>query len=89
MATASSLLSEVRFLCSVCLDVFTEPVSTPCGQNFCSACIHKYWVGSKACPCPLCNRVFSTRPELQVNTIMSELTGEFRKLAQVNTSAAD
>ncbi|XP_071358781.1 E3 ubiquitin-protein ligase TRIM21-like [Trachinotus anak] len=86
MAAASSLLSEERFLCSVCLDVFTEPVSTPCGHNFCSACIHKYWDSSDTCQCPFCKRTFSTRPELQVNTIMSELAGEFKKLAQVKAS---
>uniref|UniRef100_A0A4W6C318 Uncharacterized protein n=1 Tax=Lates calcarifer TaxID=8187 RepID=A0A4W6C318_LATCA len=73
MAAASSLLTEERFLCSVCLDVFTEPVSTPCGHNFCSACIHKYWDSGDSCQCPLCKKIFSTRPELQVNTIMSEL----------------
>ncbi|XP_027128242.1 zinc finger protein RFP-like [Larimichthys crocea] len=37
MASAISLLSEDKFLCSVCLDVFTKPVSTPCGHTFCSA----------------------------------------------------
>ncbi|XP_018526461.1 E3 ubiquitin-protein ligase TRIM39 [Lates calcarifer] len=86
MAAASSLLTEERFLCSVCLDVFTEPVSTPCGHNFCSACIHKYWDSGDSCQCPLCKKIFSTRPELQVNTIMSELAGEFKKLAQVKVS---
>ncbi|XP_040885639.1 E3 ubiquitin-protein ligase TRIM21-like [Toxotes jaculatrix] len=89
MATASSLLSEERFLCSVCLDVFTEPVSTPCGHNFCSACILKYWDSINTCQCPLCKRTFSTRPELQVNTIMSELAGELKKLAQVKASTPD
>uniref|UniRef100_A0A674E3Z3 B30.2/SPRY domain-containing protein n=1 Tax=Salmo trutta TaxID=8032 RepID=A0A674E3Z3_SALTR len=34
MATFSSLLSEEQFLCSICVDVFTEPVSIPCGHNF-------------------------------------------------------
>ncbi|XP_076578631.1 E3 ubiquitin-protein ligase TRIM39-like [Chaetodon auriga] len=89
MAAASSLLSEDKFLCSVCLDVFTEPVSTPCGHNFCSACIHKYWDSSDVCQCPLCKREFSTRPELQVNTVVSELTAEFKTLVQVKASSPD
>uniref|UniRef100_A0A672Z4H6 Uncharacterized protein n=1 Tax=Sphaeramia orbicularis TaxID=375764 RepID=A0A672Z4H6_9TELE len=38
-ASASCLLSEDHFLCSICLDVFTDPVSTPCGHNFCHNCI--------------------------------------------------
>ncbi|XP_037616397.1 E3 ubiquitin-protein ligase TRIM39-like [Sebastes umbrosus] len=89
MATASSLLSEEKFLCSVCLDVFTKPVTTPCGHNFCSACIQKYWDGSDICQCPLCNRTFSQRPELQVNTFISELAAEFKMLAQVKASTPD
>ncbi|CDQ97156.1 unnamed protein product [Oncorhynchus mykiss] len=43
MASSSSLLSEEQFLCSICLDVFTEPVTTSCGHNFCMACIRMYW----------------------------------------------
>ncbi|XP_051247934.1 zinc finger protein RFP-like isoform X2 [Dicentrarchus labrax] len=86
MATASSLLSEEKFLCSVCLDVFTDPVSTPCGHNFCSACIHKYWDSSDMCQCPLCKRVFSSRPELQVNTFISELAADYKTLVQAKAS---
>lgn len=86
MATASCLLSEEKFLCSVCLDVFTEPVSIPCGHNFCSACIHKYWDSSDICQCPFCKRTFSPRPELHVNTIMSELAAELKKSVQEKAS---
>nr|XP_019947735.1 PREDICTED: E3 ubiquitin-protein ligase TRIM39-like [Paralichthys olivaceus] len=86
MASASILLSEERFLCSVCLDVFTDPVSMPCGHNFCSACIHTYWDSRDTCQCPLCKRTFSTRPELQVNTVISELAEEFKKMVQVKAS---
>ena len=34
----------------------------------------------------MCKRKFSTRPELQVNTFISELADEFRKLVQVKAS---
>ncbi|XP_067438000.1 E3 ubiquitin-protein ligase TRIM39-like [Thunnus thynnus] len=89
MATASCLLSEEKFLCSVCLDVFTEPVSTPCGHNFCRACIHTYWDNSDICQCPFCKRAFSPRPELHVNTIMSELAAELKKSVQMKASTPD
>ncbi|KAM9335106.1 zinc finger protein RFP-like [Symphorus nematophorus] len=89
MATASSLLSEEKFLCSVCLDVFSEPVTTPCGHTFCSACIHKYWDSSDICQCPLCKRNFSPKPELRINTIVSELAAEFKMLVQAKASTPD
>uniref|UniRef100_A0A8K9XTP5 B30.2/SPRY domain-containing protein n=1 Tax=Oncorhynchus mykiss TaxID=8022 RepID=A0A8K9XTP5_ONCMY len=43
MASPRCFLSEDQFQCSICLDMFTEPVSTPCGHNFCKVCISKYW----------------------------------------------
>ncbi|CDQ77925.1 unnamed protein product [Oncorhynchus mykiss] len=79
MATSGSLLSEEQFLCSVCLDVFTEPVSTSCGHNFCKACITKYWDRDDLCQCPMCKNTFDKRPDLFVNTFISEMAAQFRK----------
>uniref|UniRef100_A0A674F3C4 Uncharacterized protein n=1 Tax=Salmo trutta TaxID=8032 RepID=A0A674F3C4_SALTR len=53
-----------QFLCSICLDVFTEPVSIPCGHNFCKACISGYWDTSDLCQCPMCKEKFYRRHKL-------------------------
>ncbi|XP_053271292.1 zinc finger protein RFP [Pleuronectes platessa] len=86
MSSASCLLSEERLLCSICLDVFTDPVLIPCGHNFCSKCINTYWDSRDTCQCPMCNEKFSTRPELRINTFISELADEFKKLVPVKAS---
>uniref|UniRef100_A0A3Q3G888 Uncharacterized protein n=1 Tax=Labrus bergylta TaxID=56723 RepID=A0A3Q3G888_9LABR len=43
MAAAKYHRSEDQFLCSICLDVFNDPVSTSCGHNFCKNCITEHW----------------------------------------------
>ncbi|KAM6896116.1 E3 ubiquitin-protein ligase TRIM21-like [Lycodopsis pacificus] len=68
MASASSLSCDEQLLCSICLNVFTEPVSTPCGHNYCKTCITGYWASSGQTQCPLCMKTFRRRPQLQVNT---------------------
>uniref|UniRef100_A0A8D0AE74 RING-type domain-containing protein n=1 Tax=Sander lucioperca TaxID=283035 RepID=A0A8D0AE74_SANLU len=49
--------SEDQFLCSICLDVFTDPVSTSCGHNFCKNCITEHWNTNDQYLCPLCKMV--------------------------------
>ncbi|XP_029597740.1 E3 ubiquitin-protein ligase TRIM39-like isoform X1 [Salmo trutta] len=88
MASSSSLLSEEQFLCSICLDVFTEPVSIPCGHNFCKACISGYWDTSDLCQCPMCKETFYRRPELRINTFISEMVAQFRKSVQVKATSS-
>ncbi|XP_067458170.1 E3 ubiquitin-protein ligase TRIM39-like [Thunnus thynnus] len=79
MATASSFLSEDQFLCSICLEVFTEPVSVPCGHNFCKACISRHWKDKEWCQCPLCNEKFNKGIKLCVNTGFREVVENFKK----------
>ncbi|XP_030266595.1 zinc finger protein RFP-like [Sparus aurata] len=88
MSAASCLLTEDQFLCSICLDVFTDPVSTPCGHNFCKTCITKHWDINVPCQCPNCKKTFYTRPELQVNTFISEMAAQFRQSAQQKASSS-
>ncbi|CAL8283675.1 unnamed protein product [Gadus morhua 'NCC'] len=79
MASAIRVTSwtEENFSCSVCLDVFSSPVTTPCGHNFCRTCITKYWDEQVKYKCPVCNKLFDTRPDLQVNTLLSEMVDRF------------
>ncbi|XP_038133581.1 E3 ubiquitin-protein ligase TRIM21-like [Cyprinodon tularosa] len=82
MSSSSNLRSEDQFLCSICLDVFTDPVSTPCGHNFCKACITQHWDGNVLYNCPLCKEHFTSRPQLKVNTFIKEMVSQFRREAQ-------
>ncbi|CDQ91486.1 unnamed protein product [Oncorhynchus mykiss] len=80
MASSSILLSEDHFLCSICLDVFTEPVTTSCGHSFCITCLTKYWDRMDLFQCPLCQDKFYRQPELRVNTMLREVVENFKKM---------
>ncbi|XP_068451742.1 E3 ubiquitin-protein ligase TRIM39-like [Clinocottus analis] len=88
MAAANYLPSEDQFLCSICLDVFTDPVTTSCGHNFCKNCITDYWNNNNQNMCPMCKKVFTTRPELHINTFISEMVSQFRQSAQHKASSS-
>uniref|UniRef100_A0A8C4ZWM2 Bloodthirsty n=2 Tax=Gadus morhua TaxID=8049 RepID=A0A8C4ZWM2_GADMO len=77
MASANTSWPEENFSCSICLDVFSSPVSTPCGHNFCRTCITKFWDEQVKYKCPVCNELFNTRPDLRVNILFSEMVEWF------------
>ncbi|CAK6982662.1 E3 ubiquitin-protein ligase TRIM21 [Scomber scombrus] len=77
-AATSDLFSEQELTCSICLDLFSEPVSTPCGHNFCQACIGGYWASSPVCTCPLCKHQFDERPQLSVNKVFSLIADNYK-----------
>ncbi|XP_056462619.1 E3 ubiquitin/ISG15 ligase TRIM25-like [Gadus chalcogrammus] len=78
-----TLWSEEDFSCSICLDVFNSPVTTPCGHNFCRACITVFWDDIVQFKCPVCNELFHTRPVLRVNTLISGMVDQFRSSVRV------
>ncbi|XP_058868387.1 E3 ubiquitin/ISG15 ligase TRIM25-like [Acipenser ruthenus] len=77
MAEASSLIHENQVTCSICLDIFTSPVSTPCGHSYCKNCIENHW-DSGVCTCPLCKDEFHSRPNLNINRSLAEIAEQFR-----------
>ncbi|XP_071315926.1 E3 ubiquitin-protein ligase TRIM39-like [Trachinotus anak] len=88
MSAASCRLSEDQFLCSICQDVFTDPVTLPCGHNFCKKCITDHWDINVPYRCPNCIEVFYNKPELRVNTFISEVAAQFRQSVQQEASCS-
>ncbi|XP_036969276.1 E3 ubiquitin-protein ligase TRIM39-like [Acanthopagrus latus] len=82
MASPSVLMSEVQFQCCICQDVFSEPVSIPCGHSFCFTCITSHWNDSHAIRCPKCQTVFEGRPELCENSFAKEMSEQIRARRQ-------
>ncbi|XP_051993071.1 E3 ubiquitin-protein ligase TRIM39-like isoform X1 [Xyrauchen texanus] len=78
MASSCGLLFE-ELQCSICLDVFTDPVTTPCGHNFCKICLKDCWDSSLQCFCPVCIEKFPLRPNLKINITFREVVEQFKR----------
>uniref|UniRef100_A0A3Q0SG51 Uncharacterized protein n=1 Tax=Amphilophus citrinellus TaxID=61819 RepID=A0A3Q0SG51_AMPCI len=81
-ASCSVPLSEVQFQCCICQDVFSEPVSIPCGHSFCFTCITTHWDDGRAISCPKCHTVFEGCPELCENSFAKEMSEQIRARRQ-------
>ncbi|XP_044528725.1 E3 ubiquitin/ISG15 ligase TRIM25 isoform X3 [Gracilinanus agilis] len=67
--------------CSICLELFQQPVTTPCGHNFCSPCLDETWtVQGPPFYCPQCRRSFLTRPQLQKNTALCSVVDHLQQI---------
>ncbi|XP_039598093.1 E3 ubiquitin-protein ligase TRIM39-like [Polypterus senegalus] len=76
---APAIVCAQQLTCPVCLDIFTSPISTPCGHSFCMECITRYWGRSGDCICPFCKKIFRQRPDLNINRTLAEITEEFKQ----------
>ncbi|KAM4714667.1 uncharacterized protein FYW61_019600 [Anableps anableps] len=92
MAAYSVLTSlpEEHFRCSICLDLFTEPVTTPCGHNFCRTCLSQQWSDNEFYQCPKCNKRFVMKPEFSTNEVIAEMSVQIkrRKIEALESTSA-
>jgi TNF receptor-associated factor 4 len=70
---AASGLSDDRWLCPICLDIFEDAVETPCCHNlFCEQCI------KRTPSCPLCNlrinHLDGLKPNIPIRRLVLELS---------------
>ncbi|XP_075468961.1 E3 ubiquitin/ISG15 ligase TRIM25-like [Ascaphus truei] len=77
---ASSDLSE-ELSCTICLNIYTNPVMLTCGHNFCQDCIAKLLdrqQESGVYTCPDCRAEFQQCPSLERNLKLWYLVEEYR-----------
>ncbi|XP_068128137.1 E3 ubiquitin/ISG15 ligase TRIM25-like [Hyperolius riggenbachi] len=66
--------------CSICMSIYTDPVTLRCGHNFCRGCIDSVLdtqEGSGGYVCPECRKKFQERPALQRNIKLRNIVESF------------
>ncbi|XP_063816832.1 E3 ubiquitin-protein ligase TRIM39-like isoform X2 [Pseudophryne corroboree] len=66
--------------CSICLSIYTDPVTLRCGHNYCRVCItHVMDTQEKSTvyTCPECRTEFQERPALQKNITLCNIAERF------------
>ncbi|KAM4698394.1 E3 ubiquitin/ISG15 ligase TRIM25-like [Rhinophrynus dorsalis] len=66
--------------CSICLSIYTDPVTLQCGHNFCQDCIVSVLdtqEGSGVYSCPECRAEYQQRPALQRNMKLCNIVERF------------
>ncbi|XP_075204106.1 E3 ubiquitin/ISG15 ligase TRIM25-like [Anomaloglossus baeobatrachus] len=67
--------------CSICLSIYTDPVTLSCGHNFCRGCIDDVLGRQEQAggySCPQCRARFLGRPALQRNVTLCAIAERFQ-----------
>ncbi|XP_077123117.1 E3 ubiquitin/ISG15 ligase TRIM25-like [Ranitomeya variabilis] len=66
--------------CSVCLNIYSDPVTLRCGHSFCRVCIDQVLITqdkSGVYSCPECREEFQERPTLKRNVTLHNVVEDF------------
>ncbi|KAM4714666.1 E3 ubiquitin-protein ligase TRIM39-like [Anableps anableps] len=84
--TSDSAL-EKNLTCSICMEIFTDPVTTPCGHSFCRKClelsISPYRMNDM---CPLCKKHLSRNPDVSI--VLRDITQQMKNIIGNRSSGA-
>ncbi|XP_074490436.1 nuclear factor 7, brain-like [Sebastes fasciatus] len=70
---------EDDLCCSVCCDIFKDPVILSCSHSFCKVCLQSWWTEKHVQECPLCKRRHSKSllpPNLDLNKVCESVLQE-------------
>ncbi|KAM9409515.1 nuclear factor 7, ovary-like [Pholidichthys leucotaenia] len=70
--------SEMDLSCSVCHDIFRNPVTLCCSHSFCTDCLRMWWKEQKEQTCPLCKKISLLR-DPPVSLALKNVCDTFRE----------
>uniref|UniRef100_A0A8C5R0S4 Uncharacterized protein n=1 Tax=Leptobrachium leishanense TaxID=445787 RepID=A0A8C5R0S4_9ANUR len=79
MMASTDLRDELN--CSICLNIYTDPVNLKCGHNYCKLCIGNVLDTQKESgiySCPECRAEYRERPKLQRNMTLCNIAERCR-----------
>uniref|UniRef100_A0A8C4IA54 Tripartite motif-containing protein 35 n=1 Tax=Dicentrarchus labrax TaxID=13489 RepID=A0A8C4IA54_DICLA len=68
--------SEEELYCSVCHDIFKNPVVVPCSHSFCKDCLKEWWRQKQSQACPICKTI-SSKAEPPVSLVLKNMCEAF------------
>nr|XP_005998763.2 PREDICTED: E3 ubiquitin-protein ligase TRIM39-like [Latimeria chalumnae] len=75
---------EEELTCSVCHELFTDPVMTKCGHNFCRECVSLCWREKPSQVCPVC-RENSAITDLTTNRTLRNIVDLYKSKRAAET----
>ncbi|XP_031167119.1 nuclear factor 7, brain-like [Sander lucioperca] len=80
-------MSEEDFCCSVCHEVFRDPVVLSCSHSFCKDCLQSWWTEKPTQECPVCKKIsLNSKPPL--NRVLKNLCEAFLQQRDQRASEA-
>ncbi|KAG7492498.1 hypothetical protein MATL_G00015360 [Megalops atlanticus] len=85
MAAKASFLEE-DLCCSVCFDVFKDPVLLKCSHSFCRVCLQQCWKEKSSRECPICKSKASVE-DPPLNLVLKNIVESYLKQRAENEAA--